>query len=117
MSDYELPETPELENSLRAAMAALLQIPGVKAELPSIGAMPASELMQDFRFVADAVETAAAAHLGPLVSWTSPHAMPWELSVTGIDFGNCGQEFGVALGADATEVACPVCRSQHGGGK
>jgi ribosomal protein S18 acetylase RimI-like enzyme len=103
VSGYEIPEVPEIQNGLRAALAALVQIPGVRADPRSIDDMPVSDLITDLRYVVESAEVAAAAQLGALVSWKSPHETTWELVVAGIDFGHDGDGFDVTLGEDATE--------------
>lgn len=71
MPGIEFPEAPEIETAYRTAYGALMALaPGPAAE--SADELTVSELIRQFRRVAEAAELAAAAQLGPLVSWRGP---------------------------------------------
>ena len=108
--DYEFPEVPEVEEAYRAAHRALAGIIPRVDSLTSDAGLSVTDLISHFRVMAEEAEMAAAARLGPLISWEAPRSDgDWELVMTGADLDNGLQDFGaVALEESAFQG--------HGGG-
>jgi ribosomal protein S18 acetylase RimI-like enzyme len=105
MPGFEFPEAPEIETAYRIAYEALRAI----ASRPSIDSgddLTVSELIRQFGRIAEEAELAAAAQLGPLVSWRGPAPQPGKLepvsAVVDLDGGDYSSD-DVRLGRDAYE--------------
>lgn len=105
MTDYEFPETPEIEKAYRAAYKALSALaPGtVTVEEETLFL----EVLSQFPFLLDRADLATTARLGPAVSWqASRQDDDWGLAVSGLDLDLDGDEHdfgGAVLGAEVTE--------------
>jgi ribosomal protein S18 acetylase RimI-like enzyme len=96
MSDYEFPAVPDIEAAYRTAYRALAGIIPRADSSTSEAGLSVTELISHFRFMAEEAEMAAAARLGPLISWEAPRPDgDWELVMTGADLDNGLYDFGV----------------------
>lgn len=104
MIDHEFPKVPQIERAYRAAYRTLAQLaPTNRMHTPEEN-LSLTEVISQFRLVADEAEMAVATHLGPLVSWSGPRRDDWNLTVTGADLEGGHHGFGdVTLGNDAYE--------------
>jgi ribosomal protein S18 acetylase RimI-like enzyme len=103
MTDYEFPETPEIEKAYRAAYKALSALaPGTVTVEEETSFL---EVLSQFPFLLDRADLATTARLGPAVSWqASRQDDAWGLAVSGLDLDGDEHDFGGAvLGAEVTE--------------
>lgn len=110
MSDYEFPDTPDIDAAYRAAQTALLQIADPQRTLGrSEDNLHLTELISHLRTLLDEAEMTVASRLGPIIGWTAPRRdRDWELTASGIDHTGDGRDFGDA------EVADSACEGPTG---
>jgi GNAT superfamily N-acetyltransferase len=96
MSDYEYPQTPEIDEAYRAAykaLAALISPRAVIAEEES----SLSQLLAEFPLLVDKAEFATIAQLGAPISWQAPFQEgDWNVAISVVDRDGGTHDFGDA---------------------
>jgi ribosomal protein S18 acetylase RimI-like enzyme len=100
MSNYRLPETPDIEKAYRAAHRALETIAPSGFSFVPEADLELSEVISQFPYMVEEAEMAVAIRLGPRISWTAEHqGAEWELTMACVDFDG-SREYGFGAAVD-----------------
>lgn len=96
MTDYKLPDVPDVEAAYRTAFRTLGDlVPARRKSYIDEENLCLTEVISQFRFVVDEAEMTVAAQLGPLIDWLGPHQEGgWGLIAASIDFDGDNLGFG-----------------------
>jgi ribosomal protein S18 acetylase RimI-like enzyme len=106
MSDYRLPETPDIEEAYRSAHRALETIAPPGFVFAPESDLESSEVISQFPSMVEQAEMTVAMRLGPRISWEAEHHEDeWGLTMACVDLdGDREHGFGAAVDDSAFDL-------------